>query len=43
MPFVDGGSFTFAMKGSNGRKVFDAHAIGELQIKERFMRKAHNQ
>lgn len=36
MSFVNGGTFSFALKGSKGRKVFGAHAIGTLTIKGLF-------
>ncbi len=34
--FVDGGTFSFALKGNTERKVFSAHAIGKLDFKGTF-------
>jgi hypothetical protein len=36
MPFVNAGTFSFVLKGNKGRKVFGAHARGELTIKGSF-------
>lgn len=36
MPFVDGGTFSFALKKNSERRVFSAYATGELTIQGLF-------